>query len=91
MRCSAACRGKGGACPGTTAARPRAGVIAEVAAQPGGTPAVCRRRYVHPAVVEAFVAGELAAPARPRRRKHLSADEATLLAFLETQHEARCA
>lgn len=73
------------------AERQVAGVIAEVAAQLGNTPAVCRKCYVHPAIVEAFVAGELAALARPRRRKHLNADEAALLGFLETQHEARCA
>lgn len=72
------------------AERQVAGVIAEVAAQLGNTPAVCRKCYVHPAIVEAFVAGELGALPRPRRRKHLSADEAALLAFLETQHEARC-
>lgn len=73
------------------AERQVAGVIAEVAAQLGNTPAVCRKCYVHPAIVEAFVAGELAALARPRRRKHLNADEAALLGFLETQHETRCA
>lgn len=66
-------------------------VIDQVAAQLGNTPAVCRKCYVHPAVVDAFVAGTLGTLPRRRRRKHLSADEAALLAFLETHHDAHCA
>jgi DNA topoisomerase-1 len=34
--------------------------IAEVAKRLGNTPAICRKSYVHPAVVDAFLAGELA-------------------------------
>jgi DNA topoisomerase I len=35
------------------------GVIRDVAAELGNTPAVCRKSYVHPRVVEAFAAGTL--------------------------------
>src|SRR5207237_7660478 len=39
-------------------------VVRAVAAELGNTPAVCRASYVHPAVIEAYLAGELpAAPA----------------------------
>lgn len=72
------------------AERQVADVIGQVAAQLGNTPAVCRKCYVHPAVVEAFIAGELASLPRPRPRKRLDVDEATLLAFLDAQHTARC-
>ena len=34
-------------------------MIKEVAAELGNTPAVCRKSYVHPAVIDAFVAGQL--------------------------------
>jgi DNA topoisomerase-1 len=51
----------------------------------GNTPAVCRRSYVHPAVIEAFRSGDLAeswtAPAP--RIAGLSLDERRLLALLE--------
>jgi DNA topoisomerase-1 len=57
-------------------------VIKEVAADLGNTPAVCRKSYVHPAVIDAFVVGKLKLN-RPRRPpKELSADEAAVLAFL---------
>ena len=39
--------------------------------------------YVHPAVVEAFLAGELTALPAARARKGLRREEATLLCFLE--------
>ncbi len=50
--------------PATTAAESRRRVvrtIEQVAAQLGNTVAVCRKCYVHPAVVEAYLAGSLAA------------------------------
>lgn len=61
--------------------------VAEVARRLGNTPAVCRRCYIHPAVLEGFVAGALASlpPARPR--KGLRADEAALLRFLQSCSE----
>jgi DNA topoisomerase-1 len=57
-------------------------VVKEVAAELGNTPAVCRSSYIHPRVVEAFLAGELALDRRARRRG-LSPDEAAVLRFLE--------
>ena len=49
----------------------------------GNTPAVCRKCYVHPAVVDAFLAGELEARTPARARKGLRREEAALLRFLE--------
>ncbi|MBB4864092.1 DNA topoisomerase-1 [Pseudomonas nitritireducens] len=57
-------------------------IIGEVAQELGNTPAICRKCYVHPRVIEAFLAGELAGLRKARKRKGLSAEEATLLAFL---------
>src|SRR5262245_21297179 len=68
--------------------------IDDVAAQLGNTRAVCRKCYIHPAVIDAFLAGELSedlcavdlsisAPA-----KHgLKPVEKALLNFLEQQKE----
>ena len=57
-------------------------VIKEVAADLGNTPAVCRKSYVHPAVIDAFVAGKLTLNRTARSSKGRSADEAAVLAFL---------
>ncbi|MCG8908006.1 DNA topoisomerase IB [Pseudomonas sp. DP-17] len=57
-------------------------IIGQVASELGNTPAICRKCYVHPRVIEAFLAGELVNLRKARKRKHLSAEEATLLAFL---------
>ena len=32
--------------------------MAEVAKRLGNTPAICRRCYIHPAIIEAFLAGD---------------------------------
>jgi len=58
-----------------------AAAIAEVAGRLGNTPAVCRRCYVHPDVVTAFLAGELALPGGPHSPE-LDPAEAAVLAFL---------
>lgn len=63
----------------------------------GNTKAVCRKSYVHPAVLEAYSAGELISPVTPTsagrrvatRLAHLSPDEAGLLAFLERHQPGR--
>jgi DNA topoisomerase IB len=48
----------------------------------GNTPAVCRKNYIHPAIVQAYAEGELdPALARPKS-DHLAA-EAAVLTFLE--------
>src|SRR5690606_33940884 len=57
-------------------------VIKKVAKELNNTPAVCRSCYVHPAIIDAYMSGEL-----PERRpcggpKGLRADERRLLAFL---------
>lgn len=60
--------------------------VKEVSARLGNTPAVCRRCYVHPEVIDAFHAGRLhrARLRRPAGRGGgLSSDEAWVLALLE--------
>ncbi len=57
--------------------------IKEVATSLRNTPAVCRRCYVHPKVVEHYSDGRLFDAHRVRARRHLSADEAIFLRFLE--------
>jgi DNA topoisomerase-1 len=49
-------------------------VVREVAARLGNTPAICRKSYIHPLVIEAFAAGKL--PSRMQR------DEARVLRLL---------
>ncbi|MCY1517161.1 hypothetical protein D9M68_518300 [compost metagenome] len=60
-------------------------VVKQVAQRLGNSPAICRKCYIHPAIVEAFIAGELADSKRPRKRKRLSAEEIALLKFLEAR------
>ena len=58
-------------------------VIAEVAERLGNTIAVCRKCYVHPAVVDAFLRGTLVLRATGRRRgAGLSPAERSVLALL---------
>lgn len=64
--------------------------IETVAKQLGNTPAICRKCYVHPAVMEAYLDGALAGIFRQRgsrtaaKESHaLRAEEAAVLAFLE--------
>lgn len=54
--------------------------IEDVAGSLGNTPAICRKCYVHPGLLEAYEAGEL----KLRKAKHagLSAHEASVLSFL---------
>lgn len=67
----------------TEAKRIVAEVVKRVAQRLGNTPTVCRQCYIHPRVIESYLAGTLppsaAAPATPRG---LDADERRLLAFL---------
>jgi DNA topoisomerase-1 len=71
----------------TVAAGKRAVVRAiECAAQRlGNTVAVCRKSYVHPAVVEGFLKGEVIAPWRrsPARGHRLTGDEAAVARLIE--------
>jgi DNA topoisomerase-1 len=58
-------------------------MVKNVARQLGNTPAVCRKCYIHPAVLEGFLLGALAELPRPRTRKGLRAEEVGLATFLE--------
>ena len=72
----------------TATTRTLVDIVKDVAAQLGNTPAVCRKCYIHPAVVESFQRGglheALASLARRRVRgsRGLDADERLALAFL---------
>jgi DNA topoisomerase-1 len=51
---------QGGECPSVTQAKKQVvQAINEVAARLGNTPAICRKCYVHPAIIEAHLAGSL--------------------------------
>nr|WP_180205635.1 DNA topoisomerase IB [Pseudomonas sp. SbOxS1]NYU05774.1 DNA topoisomerase IB [Pseudomonas sp. SbOxS1] len=58
-------------------------MVKDVARQLGNTPAVCRKCYIHPAVLEGFLLGALAQLPRPRVRKGLRAEEVGLAMLLE--------
>jgi DNA topoisomerase-1 len=59
-------------------------MVKQVAKQLGNTPAVCRKCYIHPAVLERFVVGELAKLPKARQRKGLRMEEVALASFLES-------
>lgn len=74
--------------PDATARRNLVETVKEVSQQLGNTPAVCRQCYIHPAVLEAFTAGELAKLPKARKRKWMSTEEVTLLKFLQARSAA---
>ena len=56
----------------------------------GNTPAICRKCYVHPAVINSYLDGSLAETLKAKAEKELAGDlrklppeEAAVLAFLE--------
>ena len=65
--------------------------VAQVAAQLGNTPSVCRNCYIHPAVLEAYAAGTLCLPRTPRSQSvaHLSAQERSLRRLLRIEERRR--
>jgi DNA topoisomerase-1 len=67
-----------------TATRSIPAAVKVVAAKLGNTPAVCRKCYIHPAIIESHIAGALAPQLTGRRgrRAALSDGEAAVLAFL---------
>ncbi|RAR49329.1 DNA topoisomerase-1 [Paraburkholderia unamae] len=76
----------------TTVTQARAHVvetIKQVSQLLRNTPSVCRKCYVHPAVLEAFEAGALAQALRSVHRSRLSADEAALVVFLNRDARRR--
>ncbi|WP_027908179.1 DNA topoisomerase IB [Pseudomonas taiwanensis] len=69
--------------PESEAKRQVAAIVRQVASRLGNTPAVCRRCYIHPAVLEHFHLGQLAALPRSRNRQGLEPEEVALLLFLQ--------
>ncbi|MGC7837516.1 DNA topoisomerase IB [Pseudomonas wayambapalatensis] len=69
--------------PEAEARRQVAAIVREVATRLGNTPAVCRRCYIHPALLEHFHLGRLAELPRARARKGLEQEEVALLRFLQ--------
>jgi len=61
--------------------------IDEVAASLGNTPTICRKCYVHPALLDAYASGEFRL--RSAKRAGLSAHEAAVLAFLDSRRPRR--
>jgi DNA topoisomerase I len=65
--------------------------IEHVAERLGNTPSICRKCYVHPAVLDAYIDGSLVATLAQRAENlrepgnSLDADEATVLGFLQQQ------
>jgi DNA topoisomerase-1 len=59
--------------------------VESVADRLGNTKAVCRKSYIHPAILDAYLEGKTIRPARSRRNvgSLLTADERAVLAFLE--------
>ncbi|MNP62352.1 hypothetical protein D3C76_1576220 [compost metagenome] len=45
---------------------------------------MCRKCYIHPAVLDSFLLGTLAQLPKPRQRKRLSREEVGLMMFLQT-------
>jgi DNA topoisomerase-1 len=77
----------------TAANRTIAAAIKQVAARLGNTPAVCRKAYVHPAVLEAYADGQLARCWDAFRNWHeesegLSRDERAVMRLLRTAERA---
>lgn len=62
-------------------------MIKAVARQLGNTPAVCRKCYIHPAVLDGFLLGELHKLPRARQRKGLRVEEVALTNFLKSLQE----
>jgi DNA topoisomerase-1 len=52
--------------------------IEKVAADLGNTPAVCRRCYIHPAIIDSYMDGTLAASLSRRAARKLTSDNASL-------------
>jgi DNA topoisomerase-1 len=59
-------------------------MVKAIARELGNTPAVCRKCYIHPAVLDAFLLGTLTELPRPRQRKRLSREEVGLMMFLQS-------
>jgi len=75
----------------TTTRKNLRGAIAQVAARLGNTPTICRKCYVHPAVLAAYAEGSLALQietdeeSNPASRGSLRPEEAAVLQLLESR------
>jgi DNA topoisomerase-1 len=75
---------KAGRAPSRTAARKRiVAMLDNVARQLGNTRAVCRKGYVHPAVIDAYEKG-VPFPVTTARRRGLTSEEAATVALIRT-------
>ncbi|XVN19446.1 DNA topoisomerase IB [Pseudomonas corrugata] len=72
----------------TEAKKHVAEMVRQVARQLGNTPTVCRKCYIHPAVLEGFLLGTLKQLPKPRARKGLSEEEVGLAMFLQRVTQA---
>jgi DNA topoisomerase-1 len=68
--------------------------VAGVAERLGNTKAVCRKCYIHPVVIDAFLEGQTITPfvrstSTSRGRHHLSAEETAVVKLLSARLEAR--
>lgn len=59
-------------------------MVKNVSRQLGNTPAICRKCYIHPAVLEGFLQGHLALLPRTRQRKGLRVEEVALASYLQS-------
>ena len=69
----------------TAAKRTIARVIREVAAELGNTPSVCRKSYIHPRVLEAYLENTLGRLDGEKTGRNRSADENRLLKLLSSK------
>jgi DNA topoisomerase-1 len=72
--------------PKSRTARQRiiAGIAKEISSELVNTPAITRKSYIHPVIIEAFESGQLAKPRRTRPRRGLNNAEAALIRFIES-------
>ena len=82
MRFLRACDTPGSA---TAAKRHVSQAIKDVSRELGNTPAVARRAYVHPVILNAYVEGYLEADAQPKPASGLTEEEVCVLRLLESQ------
>lgn len=75
--------------PDSEAKKHLVATVKQVACELGNTPAVCRKCYIHPALLEGFAQGELARLPRSRKRQGLKAEEAALARFLRDLGQPR--
>lgn len=84
-------------CESVTAGKRMVVRVAElVSNELGNTPAICRKCYIHPGVLDSYLRGELHTTleklrcAKRRRPPGLSHDEAVVIAFIESLAAAAC-